>query len=118
MLKSKCYKYDDGVYLLDLVINDKYKKIDLMKFYVPEDNLDKDYWQVPYMEQFFDIEEDIKICETYDEPSGKKCPVRILFFIFESSGKVLKTPYGNVELSFEEDVPLSIKEQIEFEPVD
>jgi len=26
-----------------------------MKFNVPEDGLDKKYWQVPYMEQFFDI---------------------------------------------------------------
>ena len=89
-----------------------------MKFNVPEDGLDKKYWQVPYMEQFFDIEKDIKICETYDEPSAKQCPVRILFFIFESTGKVLKTPYGTVELSFEEEVPSSIKEQIEFEPID
>ena len=117
-MKYKCYKYKKGIILVDMIIEDKFSNIDIMKFHVPEDNVEEDYWQVPYMEQYFDVNINKKICETYDEPEDDQYPTRVLFFIFESNGKILTTPYGNVELTTDLELPKDINKAIDFEPID
>ena len=117
-MKYKCYKYKKGILLIDMIIEEKFCNIDLMKFYVPEENVEEDYWQVPYMEQYFAVNSNLKICETYDEPDENQYPTRILFFIFESTGKILVTPYGNIELIADLKVPKDIKKAIYFEDID
>ncbi len=118
MMKAKCYPYKEGILLVDVVIDELYKNIDLMEFFVPVESKPKGYWQVPYMEQFFEINADRKICATYKEPAPDLSPVRILFFIYESSGHILSTPYGDIDLLNTEALPESILNEIEFEDVD
>ena len=65
-----------------------------------------------------DVNINKKICETYDEPDDDQYPTRVLFFIFESSGKILTTPYGNVELTTDLELPKDINKAIDFEPID
>ena len=117
-MEYKCYKYKKGILLIDMIIEEKFSNINLGDFIVPEENVEEDYWQVPYMEQYFDVNSNNKICETYDEPDDYQFPTRVLFFIYESSGKVLTTPYGNVELITELKVPKDIKKEIDFESID
>lgn len=115
MMKSKCYQYKQGILLLDVIIDEKFQNIDLMDFCVPNENEPKGNWQVPYMEQYFELDSDRKLCDTYDEPDPELSPVRILFFIYESSGSILKTPFGDVDLLKVEELPESIEAEIEFE---
>ena len=114
-------KYLDDLYLVDLTIDDEYKNIDLCEFASPVEGDEESDWQAPYMEQFFAIDKDVKICETYDHPADDAKPVRLLFFIYYVSEKQLNkliTPYRDVKLSFDEDTPKVIRKQIEYEPVD
>ncbi len=118
MISAKCYKYKKDVLLIDVVIDDELQNIDLMEFSVPEENESEDYWQVPYMEQYLKVDSDEKICETYDEPEDDVCPVRICFFLFKSTGKLLKTPYGDIRLDVPEKLPKSLKSVLDFEDAD
>lgn len=69
-LRVKCYRFKKDLFLIDMIINDKFSNIDLMNFYVPAEGLDHSNFQVPYLEQFFEIDNDKRICEPYDEPEA------------------------------------------------
>ena len=121
MLKSKCYKFKKEILLIDVTIDDEFGNINLNEFYSPIPGMEHSYYQVPWMEQYFAVDRDEKICKTWDEPPKDTKPVRILFFlyyVYDNQEKVVKTPYGDIPLSFDVKVPTSIKKVIDFDEVD
>jgi len=113
-----CYDYNEEWYLIELILDVSTSEIDWSNIFVPEHGTNKENWQVPYMEQYLNIDGTKKICETYEEPKEHIKPCRVVFFIFKDSSNVLSTPYGDFELRIESKVPERLERLIEFEECD
>ena len=56
-----------------------------------------------------------KLCDAWDEPEIQESPTRVAFFLRKSDCPTLETPYGNIDVSQTERLPLRLKEILEFE---
>ena len=63
-----CYKFNKEWLLIELSLNIASSEIDWDAISAPNNELEEDYWQCPYMEQYLNEDGTEKICETYDEP--------------------------------------------------
>lgn len=114
----ECYKYNDEWLLIEMLIEENAYDIDWGKIVVPDENLDKSSWQCPYMEQYLNEDGTEKLCEVYDEPEDDVNPARVAFFIYMEGSKMLRTPYGEFDLTNPQDLPERLESIIEFEDVD
>ena len=113
-----CYIYNNEWLLIEMIIEDNANNICFDKFVVPNKQTKKQYWQCPYLEQFLNIDGTSKICDIYDIPNNDEKTTRVTFFIFETSDKLLQTPYGIFDISNKESLPVRLKTIIEFEEAD
>lgn len=113
-----CYDYNEEWYLIELALDVFTSEIDWSNIYVPEHETNREYWQVPYMEQYLNDDGTEKICRTYEEPKENVKPCRVAFFIYKVPAKILSTPYGDFELCIETKVPERLESLIEFDEVD
>lgn len=127
VLKYNCYKYSKNWFLVEMVFDIKPSEIEFEEIVVPDENLKERDWQCPYMEQYLNSDGTEKICETYDVPKEDSAPSRVAFFIYNEYPKtlfskrktqILRTPYGEFELSDKEKLPPRLKKIIEFENFD
>ncbi len=109
-----CYDFNNEWYLIEMNIPVSSSEIDWDGFDVPDDNLDSDEWQVPYLEQYLNADGTQRLCELYDEPDPPANPARIAFFIFKDGNPVLRTPYGEFPL-IAAPLPKRLAQVIEFE---
>lgn len=109
-----CYDYNEEWYLIEFALDFPPSEIDLSKIFVPEQGLDKEDWQTPYMEQYLNADGTAKICETYKIPSDRS-PCRVVFFLYKVSADTLSTPYGDFPLSTGAKVPVRLEHLIDFE---
>ena len=110
-----CYKFNREWLLIEISWNIASSQIDWDAISVPNNELEEDYWQCPYMEQYLNEDGTEKICETYDEPEEDVNPCRVAFFIYKDGSPILQTPYGNFDLTNIEKLPSRLKKIIEFE---
>ena len=110
-----CYKFNKEWLLIELSLNIASSEIDWDAISAPNNELEEDYWQCPYMEQYLNEDGTEKICETYDEPEEDVNPCRVAFFIYKDGSPTLQTPYGNFDLTNIEKLPSRLKKIIEFE---
>jgi hypothetical protein len=110
-----CYKFNKEWLLVEMALNISSAEIDWDLIVVPDEELDESYWQCPYMEQYLNADGTEKICETYDEPEEEVNPCRIAFFIYKEGSRILRTPYGDFDLTNIEKLPKRLKSIIEFE---
>lgn len=113
-----CYDYNDEWYLIEMLLDISAEEIDLDNMIVPQDGLDKDSWQVPYMEQYLDESGTKKVCDTYTTPVTEVKPCRIAFFIYKAGANMLHTPYGDFVLQPAGKVPQRLETIIEFNETD
>ena len=113
-----CYDFSEEWLLIEISLNVVSSKIKWSAISVPNDELDKDCWQCPYMEQYLNEDGTEKICETYDEPEEDVNPCRVAFFIYKDGSPTLQTPYGDFDLTNIEKLPSRLEKIIEFEEVD
>ena len=110
-----CYDYNDEWLLIEMLLNISSSEIAWDEIVVPNDELYDDDWQCPYMEQYLNDDGTEKLCEMYDEPEEPVKPCRVAFFIYKDEAEVLRTPYGEFDLSDVKKLPKLLKEIIEFE---
>ena len=110
-----CYDYNDEWLLIELALDVASSDIEWESIVVPNDELDEEDWQCPYMEQYLNDDGTEKLCEMYDEPEEPVKPCRVAFFVYKDEAKVLRTPYGEFDLSDVQKLPKCLKEIIEFE---
>ena len=110
-----CYDYNDEWLLIELALDVASSDIEWESIVVPNDELDEEDWQCPYMEQYLNDDGTEKLCEMYDEPEETVKPCRVAFFIYKDEAEVLRTPYGEFDLSDVKKLPKRLKEIIEFE---
>ena len=113
-----CYDYSEEWYLIEMLLDIPVSEIDWNNINVPQVELQRSSWQVPYMEQYLNENGTEKICKTYREPKEYVKPCRVVFFIYKVPANVLSTPYGDFELSSANKVPERLENLVEFEEVD
>lgn len=111
----ECYKYNKEWLLVEMILNVPTSEIDWDSMVVPDDTLDEEDWQCPYMEQFLNADGTEKLCEVYDDPKEDVNPSRIAFFIYREGSELLRTAYGDFDLTNAQKLPKRLKSIIEFE---
>ena len=113
-----CYDFNREWYLIEMLLDIAASNIDWGSFTVPEENVDRNDWQCAYLEQYLDETGTRRICDTYGVPHDNISSCRVVFFIYKSGATVLRTPYGDFELSSAGAVPKRLKRIIEFRGAD
>ena len=111
----ECYNFNKEWLLVEMILNMPSSKIDWFSMVVPDENLDESHWQCPYMEQYLNADGTEKLCEVYDEPEEDVCPCRVAFFIYQEDSRILRTAYGDFDLTNAQNLPKRLKSIIEFE---
>jgi len=112
------YKFRGKVGVVEIFVQDEFKTIKrkLDNFTIKDEKASQDSWQVIYMEQYFNADRTIKLCETYDEPLDKIKDFNLVFFIYElRKGQILYTPFGTVIVTELKELPDEYKKRLEFE---
>ena len=110
-----CYEFNKEWLLVEMTLQMSSSEIDWNLIVVPDENLDEADWQCPYMEQYLSTDGTEKICDTYCEPKVDVNTCRVAFFIYREGSYVLRTPYGEFDLTSAEKLPARLKSIIEFE---
>ena len=110
-----CYNFNEEWLLVEMALDTLSSEIDWDSMVVPDETLDEGDWQCPYMEQYLNADGTEKICETYDEPEEDENPCRVAFFIYRDGSRILRTAYGDFDLTKSEDLPKRLESIIEFE---
>lgn len=112
------YKYKKQVALIEMIIDELPDNIDFEGIYLGESETDMNS-QVPYLEQFLNIEGTERISSIYGELDVETKPTRFTFFLFLAQvGDVITTPYGNITIKEIVPLPNRLKSIIEFEEVE
>lgn len=110
-----CFSYNDEWYLVEMALTIPPKDIDFIKIVVPEEGLDESSWQVAYAEQYLNSDGTERICNLYKMPDNGDSTTRVAFFIYKTDSHILRTPYGEFELSDENEAPDRLMDIIEFD---
>lgn len=108
-----CYGFNDEWYLVEMALSIPPKSIEFDKIVVPEEGVPEKNWQAVLAEQFLNIDGTERICDLYDIPDNCDSASRVAFFIYKTEGHILRTPYGEYELSDANEVPARLKTIIE-----
>jgi hypothetical protein len=110
-----CYSFNRTHIVVEITLDMTPDEIDWFGFSVPEENVDEFERIVPHMEQYLTPDGKGKLCDAWDEPEIQESPTRVAFFLRKSDCPTLETPYGNIDVSQTERLPLRLKEILEFE---
>lgn len=110
-----CYSFNRTHIVVEITLDMTPDEIDWFGFSVPEENVDEFERIVPHMEQYLTPDGKDKLCDAWDEPEEQESPTRVAFFLRKSDCPTLETPYGNIDVSQTERLPLRLKEILEFE---
>lgn len=108
-----CFDCNNGFLLVEAVINEPANKIDFSKFYVEQNVSENRDDRKLYAIQFLDSKGINRICDLYSNP-GQEVPCRVVFFIAQSGGEILNTPYGAFDLRDPERLPDRLIKCVEF----
>lgn len=110
-----CYSFNEEWYLIEMALTVPPEEVPFDKIVVPEEGLDPGDWQAVLGEQFLNSDGTERICDMYDTPDSDEPNSRVAFFIFKTDSHILRTPYGDFELSDTEETPERLKSIIEID---
>ena len=110
-----CYRFNRQYLAIELTLPCTPDEIDWFGFSVPEENVGEFDRAVPHMEQYFSPDGKIKLCEAWEEPDQQEAPTRVVFFLRQTAGQYLDTPFGPVSLEDPQPLPPHLRELLEFE---
>lgn len=110
-----CYHFIDEWYLIEMALSVPPKNIAFNKMVVPEEGVSESNWQTVLAEQFLNDDGTERICDLYDVPDNHNSSSRVAFFIYKTAAHILRTPYGEFELSDKSVVPERLKSIIEID---
>ena len=108
-----CFSFNEEWYLVEMGLAVPPEEIDFEGIVVPEEGVDPDDWQAVLAEQFLNDDGTERLCELYDTPEPGASESRVAFFIYKSEARILRTPYGEFELSDAEETPDRLRDIIE-----
>ena len=108
-----CFSFNDEWYLVEMALTIPPQEIEFNKIVVPEEGVKERDWQTVLAEQFLNDNGTERICELYETPDSGDSDSRVAFFIYKTNSHVLRTPYGQFDLSDAEEVPNRLKDIIE-----
>lgn len=108
-----CYRYNEEWYLIEMILNIKPSNILFDEFVVPEKGVQPNNWQTAFLEQYLNESGTEKICDLYDVPKDELPYSHVVFFIYKADAYVLRTPYGEFQLSSEMEIPRRLQQIIE-----
>ncbi len=115
------YSYDleANLYLLEMEINERPKRIDLCLFYQRIEGLPTGNWQTPYDEHFLTDDGTVVIGDFFSKNSIPGDKTHVVFFMFlEDLTIPLSTPYGEIDLSNVQPMPERLNHIISYNPID
>lgn len=117
MMKTEgIYYFNTHYILVEITLNCSPEDIDWFGFGVPEPGTDEFTRAAPYMEQYLTADGCDKICDAWEEPEDEDLDsTRVAFFIECGHGDVLETPYGHIDISDPDPLPIRLYDIIEFE---
>ena len=110
-----CFHYNDEWYLVEMALNIPAREIQFNKIVVPQEGVKEQDWQTVLAEQFLNNDGTKRICDLYETPDTDDSDSRVAFFIYKTNSRILRTPYGQFELSDKDVVPNRLKEIIEID---
>lgn len=108
-----CFSYNDQWYLVEMALSIPPSEIAFDEILVPEEDVEKEHWQAVLAEQYLNHDGTERICEMWEKPQNGETESRVAFFIFKTKSRVLKTPYGEFELTDEIEAPERLRNIIE-----
>lgn len=111
----KCWGYSRHWYLVEMFLDIPASEIEWDQFVVPENDVDPANWQCPYLEQYLNEEGTKRLCGVYEVPGQETGYYRVAFFLYKTSGTMLRTPYGEFPLSDEKIAPERLRACLDFE---
>ena len=110
-----CFSFNEEWYLVEMALAIPPKDINFNKIVVPEEGVKESDWQTVLAEQFLNSDGTERICDLYDTPDTDDSDSRVAFFIYKTNSRILKTPYGQFELSDATETPSRLKSIIEID---
>ena len=110
-----CYDFNDEWLLIEMQVNETCDNIDWGEIVVPQEDMKPGDWQCAYLEQYLNEDGTERICDLYDEPEEAVAPCRVAFFIYKIGMPVLRTPYGDFDLTDPQPVPERLVGGVEME---
>ena len=114
----RCWCYSAHWYLVEMLLNIPASEIEWNSFVVPEEGVNPGNWQCPYMEQYLNEEGTERLCGVYETPGEDSGHCRVAFFLYKTTGKVLRTSYGEFPLSGDDFAPERLRSTLEFKDGD
>lgn len=108
-----CFSFNEEWYLVEMALAVPPEKIDFEGIVVPEEGVAPGDWQTVLAEQFLNADGTERLCELYDTPEPGAADSRVAFFIYKTAAHILRTPYGEFELSDAQETPDRLKDIIE-----
>ena len=110
-----CFSFNDEWYLIEMILEIPPKDIKFDKMVVPEEGVAESDWQTVLAEQFLNHDGTERICDLYEVPDNGASNSHVVFFIYKTGSRTLRTPYGQFELNDAEEVPNRLKSIIEID---
>ena len=110
-----CYDFNEEWLLIEMQADISWEWIQWHQFAVPEDGVEEENWQAPYLEQYLNLDGTEKICELYDTPESEKETCRFVFFLYKTEAPKLVCQFGEFDLLDPKCVPDRLVDIVEFE---
>jgi len=113
----KFFRFNDDVGVVAIKFDCFFSDIkDKLDFAISNNLLPKEDWQTMYMEQYFDVDNNYKIVDTYNEPDDNVSNFWIYFFIHDLKvGQTLVSDnFGNFLIEQLEALPKETKRLLDF----
>ena len=110
-----CWSYNAQWCLIEMLLDIPASEIKWDEFVAPEKKTTPGNWQCPYMEQYLNEEGTERICEVYEIPQRGHDHCRVAFFLYKTSGMMLRTPYGEFALRGDREAPERLRSILVFE---
>ena len=110
-----CFNFNDEWFLVEMALTIPPKDIRFDEIVVPEENVAEENWQTVLAEQFLNSDGTERICDLYKTPDNGASDSRVAFFIYKTNARMLRTPYGEFEMSDAKKVPDRLKSIIKID---
>ena len=111
----KSFNFSEEWYLVEMALDIPPEDIQFNKIVVPEEGIAEMDWQTVLAEQYLNADGTERLCDLYDRPERGNSNSRVAFFIYKTGAHILRTPYGEFELSDAEEAPERLRSIIEID---
>ncbi len=113
------YEVNEDVHLIEIKVDTKPSDLNVDGFTQEIEGVSEDDWQVAYDEYYLNDDGSKVIGDFFNRPKEEISSTRIVFFLYFVDFSIpLSTPFGKVNLPSPQQMPIRLKDIIEFEEAD